>query len=253
LVESVPLCHSVCYEFVINDSEGDGMCDTNGCGSFEIVVKEEVVLSGGDLNILSVHKLSFCLDGSGNVQPQSGVNTGSGSSVIDVVIDFYNDYYPEDISWTISDTTSNSNIYGEESNYDADELRGKLVIKSVTLWNNKCYQFVIQDSVGDGLCSNDFGCGEYGIIVKDDYIFEDGNFGNSDTVSLCLDDSGNFVEPLSECGDDSDFGWKNKAKKNCEWVARKKQKGKKLCGKKGKYRGESKKIRDYCQETCGQC
>ena len=52
---------------------------------------------------------------------------------------------------------------------------------------------------------------------------------------------------------DTEFRWKNKAKKNCEWVAKKKLKGKDLCEKKGKYRGEKAKIKEYCQETCNQC
>jgi len=52
---------------------------------------------------------------------------------------------------------------------------------------------------------------------------------------------------------DTEFRWKNKGKKDCEWVAKKKWKGKNVCKKKGKFRGESGKIRDYCLETCNQC
>lgn len=237
------------------------MCDTEGCGSFELLIQDDVVLRGGDFDILSVHTLSFCLDESGTFQPQAGDddnNTGAGSSMIGVEIDFFSDYnYTSEISWTISDrTTGNNNddIYGEGSNYDADELGGRLIIESVPLWNNRCYDFVIQDSAGDGLCDSELGCGTYGIIVQEEYVyFEAGDFGYSDTLSFCLDGSGNVMEPVPECRDDTEFRWKNKGKKDCEWVAKKKLKGKNLCKKKGKFRGESGKIRDYCLETCNQC
>merc|ERR1712085_81599 len=55
-----------------------------------------------------------------------------------------------------------------------------------------------------------------------------------------------------ECGDDSEFRWKGKAKFNCGWVAKKKGRGKNRCGKKAGG-GQSGRVRDYCQETCNQC
>mmetsp|Transcript_11618 Transcript_11618/g.12709 ORF Transcript_11618/g.12709 Transcript_11618/m.12709 type:complete len:510 (+) Transcript_11618:239-1768(+) len=55
-----------------------------------------------------------------------------------------------------------------------------------------------------------------------------------------------------ECGDNSEFRWKGKAKFNCGWVAKKKGRGKNRCGKKAGG-GQSGRVRDYCQETCDQC
>jgi hypothetical protein len=118
-VESVTLCHSVCYEFVYNDN-GDG------CGKFEIVIQDDVVLSGG---FLDVHKFSFCLDNNGNVRPQSGDNTGSGISIID--IDLFFEKSPDEISWTIFDTTGNRDVYGEGLNYDQNKQ--EMVVESVIL------------------------------------------------------------------------------------------------------------------------
>jgi hypothetical protein len=113
--------------------------------------------------------------------------------------------------------------------------------------NNKCYEFVIQNSEGNGLD------GGYLIWVEGEVVYdEDADFRYSDTVSLCLDDRGNFVEPQSECDDDPTFLWKGKANKNCDWVAKKLNNKPKLCNKRA-YRGESEKIRDYCQQTCNRC
>lgn len=201
----------------------------------------------GFFDFVSVHKFSFCLDDSGNVRPQSGdENTGSGSTIID--IDFFFDDNPNDISWTISDTTGNRDVYWEGLNYDQNE--DEYVIESVMLWKNKCYEFVIQNSEGNGLD------GGYVVIwVKNDPVYDERwgvNFGYSDTFTLCLDDRGNFVEPQSECDDDPTFLWKDRDNKDCVWVAGKLSNVPNFCNKKP-YRGESDRVRDYCPKTCEQC
>merc|ERR1712238_625242 len=96
-----------------------------------------------------------------------------------------------------------------------DENEDEYVIESVMLWKNKCYEFVIQNSEGNGLDG-----GYVVIYVKNKSVYdEDVNFGYSDTFTLCLDDRGNFVEPQSECDDDPTFLWKDRDNKDCVWVA----------------------------------
>jgi len=55
-----------------------------------------------------------------------------------------------------------------------------------------------------------------------------------------------------ECGDDSEYWRKGKAKFNCGWVAKKKGRGKNKC-EKNAFREEGERVKDYCQETCDQC
>merc|ERR1712085_111207 len=91
----------------------------------------------------------------------------------------------EEISWSITDTTSDVSVDG--SAYDSDHGNNE-VVESVTLCHNKCYDFVIQDSAGDGLCDPDNNCGEYGIFVNGEEVYsdEEGDFGSSNTVSFVL-------------------------------------------------------------------
>jgi len=183
-----------------------------------------------------------------SVGPPDEFGCYGGNSNIDIVLNF--DGYAEEISWSITDTTSDVYVDGGSA-YDSDNNNNE-VVESVTLCHNKCYDFDIQDSAGDGLCDPDNNCGEYGIFVNGEEVYsdEDGDFGSSNTVSFCLDGSGNVVEP--ECGDDSDFLWKDRANKDCNWVARKLMRGQNKCGKTAGG-GQSGRVRDYCQETCNQC
>ena len=58
--------------------------------------------------------------------------------------------------------------------------------------------------------------------------------------------------PPQQCIDESDYLFKNKQNKDCEWVGKgnKRKKIRKKCKKKDKING--KKVRDYCQETCAE-
>ena len=48
-----------CYEFVIKDSFGDGMCCADGQGYFKLFVENELEFEGGDGNWNEMSK-SFC-------------------------------------------------------------------------------------------------------------------------------------------------------------------------------------------------
>jgi len=57
--------------------------------------------------------------------------------------------------------------------------------------------------------------------------------------------------PIQQCIDESDYLFKNKQNKDCEWVGKgNKRKIRKKCKKRDKING--KRVRNYCQETCAE-
>jgi len=239
--ESVTLCNNNCYEVVINDSYEDGLCCGEGYGVYKIAINGEVVLRGGVFG--ATETLNFCLDDGGNLLPQSGADNGSGSSIIDIKMLF--DDWPEETSWKITDYDIKSDVYGEVSNYEL-ALAGGGVWQYVTVWNNNCYELVIKDKEGDGN-------GGYGILVQEEEVLSGGEFETVEKISLCLDDSGNFIEPdPSSCEDGGNFTWKNR-NKNCNWVKKKiRKKGEGFCNKKVNPPNQLR-IKDFCQKTCEEC
>jgi len=239
--ESVTLCNNNCYEVVINDSYEDGLCCGEGYGVYKIAINGEVVLRGGVFG--ATETLNFCLDDGGNLLPQSGADNGSGSSIIDIKMLF--DDWPEETSWKITDYDIKSDVYGEVSNYEL-ALAGGGVWQYVTVWNNNCYEFVIKDKEGDGN-------GGYGILVQEEEVLSGGEFETVEKTSLCLDDSGNFIEPdPSICEDGGNFIWKNR-NKNCNWVKKKiRKKGSGFCNKKVDPPNQPR-IKDFCQKACNEC
>jgi len=246
--ESVTLCNNNCYEVVINDKFGGGLCCEEGDGVYKIAINGEVVLRGGKFE--KTEKLNFCLDDGGNLLPQSGADNGSGSSIINIKMLF--DDYPKDTSWKITDYDIKSDVYGEVSNYELDVAGGE-VSQYVSVWNNNCYQFVIKDKIGDGMCCSE-GNGGYGILVQEEEVLSGGEFENVEKTSLCLDDSGNFMEPEpSSCEDGGAFTWKANKNKNCRWVKKKiRRKGDGFCNKKVNPPNQLR-IKDFCQKTCNEC
>lgn len=239
--ESVTLCNNNCYEVVINDSYEDGLCCGEGYGVYKIAINGEVVLRGGVFG--ATETLNFCLDDGGNLLPQSGADNGSGSSIIDIKMLF--DDWPEETSWKITDYDIKSDVYGEVSNYEL-ALAGGGVWQYVTVWNNNCYELVIKDKEGDGN-------GGYGILVQEEEVLSGGEFETVEKTSLCLDDSGNFIEPdPSSCEDGGNFTWKNR-NKNCNWVKKKiRKKGEGFCNKKVDPPNQPR-IKDFCQKACEEC
>jgi len=59
------------------------------------------------------------------------------------------------------------------------------------------------------------------------------------------------VDP-TVCADSNTFKMKGVTKKNCEWVAEQKEKGKNVCNDWAKKTG-TKKVKNFCKETCGKC
>ncbi len=89
------------------------------------------------------------------------------------------DNYPGETSWRIDD---GSTILASGSGYSG---AGSTVVENITLPDG-CYNFVIFDSYGDGICCA-FGSGSYSLNNGTTVLASGGAFGSSETTNFCLD------------------------------------------------------------------
>jgi len=169
----------------------------------------------------------------------------------DLTIKVSTDKFGVETKWTLRDS-NNEEIMKRSyliSFYDNEHT---LCLKS-----DECYDFLIEDSYGDGMCYENF-CGSYSLVLNGQEITSavgdftrsrsfqfctGGGVGNPPSSSSSSEDSNDF------CGDIEEFEFRNDPSKTCEnWVGvGKKKKIKKKCRK--KWLGF--KVFDWCPETCG--
>ena len=100
----------------------------------------------------------------------------------DVNLQITFDNYPEDISWVIND--SNGSAVASGGSYGS-EPDGSTVNLSNCL-STGCYDFVLTDSYGDGLCCN-YGNGSWSIANADGTVYGSGaQFTTTQTASFCV-------------------------------------------------------------------
>jgi len=74
--ETIELCNDNCYAVNIFDHYGDGLCCKEGQGGYEILVQNQVVLSGDKFKFSVTKKL--CLDQNGAFVSDNGDGDGDG-------------------------------------------------------------------------------------------------------------------------------------------------------------------------------
>ena len=187
----------------------------------------------------------------------------------DITLFFKFDDFPDDISWTVTNSQNVLVAETDEPGFYDDILLTK-VTETITVCNNNCYDVTINDNYGNGLCCEE-GNGRYDIRVQGKTVFTGKRFGEQVVERVCLDKNGAFVTSLdndSEDGDDDDddedyyyddeppceddptFKWVNNKgkKKNCKWVAKKKK-----CNKKRKHNGKKQRVFNFCPFSCNEC
>jgi PKD repeat protein len=91
------------------------------------------------------------------------------------------DQYPSETSWEIID--DNGDVLVSGGGYtDQSTLYQQLICLSVG-----CYEFVIYDAYGDGICC-DFGNGSFELTNNTDITIQGGSFGSSEIFNFCLED-----------------------------------------------------------------
>lgn len=173
----------------------------------------------------------FCADGSAVTCDQ------------DLTITLTTDKYGKETSWTLRDSEYEEVMRKSYlvNNYENEQ---KLCVKS-----NECYEFTVWDSYGDGMCTNEEGCGSYYIDLDGEEIHSETNpdFEFSRTVKFCTDTG---VSPPTNCQDSGSLEYNNNPKRSCKnWVGYGSRKEiKKKCKK--DWLGD--KLYNWCPETCGK-
>jgi len=103
-----------------------------------------------------------------------------GSSTSDVVLTIVLDNYPEETTWEVKD---GSNVVATGGNYFS-RPDGSTVTETIAL-NDGCYDFVMYDSYGDGICCS-YGNGSYELTQGSTVLASGGAFGSSETTSICV-------------------------------------------------------------------
>ena len=135
--------------------------------------------------------VATCTDGIQN-QGETGIDCGgpcdpcpSNCSDNEVVITINLDNYPEETSWTITNsggtTVASGGTYGSEPD-------GSTVTITECLADG-CYDFTINDSYGDGICCS-YGNGSYTVTSGGATLASGGSFTFSETTNFCLGGGG---------------------------------------------------------------
>ncbi len=252
-----------CYDFIINDTYGDGMCCSYGSGSYSLTDGTNTLASGGsfthsETTNFCVGSTPTCNDGiqngdetgvdcggscvpcatcndgiqngdetgvdcggscgpcptcndgiqngdetgidcGGSCAPcatcndgiQNGDETGvdcggscapcnSGCNGTEVTVTINFDNYPEETSWLI---IQGGQTFASGSNYGS-QPDGSTYTEVVCLADG-CYDFVIKDAYGDGICCG-YGNGSYSVTNGSTVFVSGGNFGSSETTNFCV-------------------------------------------------------------------
>ena len=138
-----------------------------------------------------------CSDGVQN-QGETGVDCGgpcspcsSSCSDNEVVVTINLDNYPEETSWTI--TNSNGSTVASGGTYGS-EPDGSTVTITECLADG-CYNFTINDAYGDGICCS-YGSGSYNVSSGGNTLASGGAFTSTETTNFCLGGG-----PTATCSD----------------------------------------------------
>ncbi|RMF02493.1 MAG: T9SS C-terminal target domain-containing protein [Bacteroidetes bacterium] len=110
----------------------------------------------------------------------------------DVTVSITLDNYPEETSWTITNssgqTVASGGTYGSQPD-------GSTVVSTPCL-EDGCYTFTINDTYGDGICCS-YGNGSYTVTDPGGTVVASGgSFGSSESTNFCISDG-----PAPTCSD----------------------------------------------------
>ncbi|WP_405574797.1 immunoglobulin-like domain-containing protein [Winogradskyella sp. Asnod2-B02-A] len=121
-----------------------------------------------------------------------GLTTGGGSSSCsNVALSITFDNYPEETAWSLIDASGSTVASGGTYGSQAD---GSTLNINVDCLADGCYDFVITDAYGDGICCS-YGNGSYTLTNSDSGITlaSGASFTSSQTTNFCLGSTGNSV------------------------------------------------------------
>ncbi|WP_299098055.1 immunoglobulin-like domain-containing protein [uncultured Winogradskyella sp.] len=112
---------------------------------------------------------------------------GSGSTCADVSLSITFDNYPEETAWSVVDASGSTVASGGTYGSQAD---GSTLTIDVGCLDVGCYDFVITDTYGDGICCS-YGNGSYSLTNSDtgSVLASGGSFTSSETTNFCIGSS----------------------------------------------------------------
>jgi hypothetical protein len=137
-----------------------------------------------------------CSDGIQN-QGETGVDCGGPECPEcppcldnELTLEIVFDDYPQDISWSLKNSAGTTIAF--DGNFGAEYV-GSTIFYDMCLPDD-CYDLIILDSYGDGLCCNE-GIGSYSLSSSSgDVLASGGAFGSGETTNFCLDS-----DPPTDC------------------------------------------------------
>lgn len=193
-ITSVNCLDDGCYDFVINDTYGDGICCAYGQGSYTVTSENgDVLASGGEFNEEEV--TNFCLTGTSTPTCSDGIQNGQETGIDcggpdcepcstacnDVDVEIVLDDYPGETEWNIrnanNEVVASGGPYGQNS-------PGETISVSECLPDG-CYDFEIFDSYGDGICCA-YGNGSYEVSSDGSVLASGGAFGYNEVSNFCI-------------------------------------------------------------------
>ena len=163
------------YNFIIYDSYGDGICCSQGNGSYTLTSDGVTLGSGG--NFGSSETASFTIESGGS-------DDGGGSSCTntEAALSLTTDNYGSETSWELKDSSGNTLYSG--SGYASNSSYAETFCLV-----DGSYDFTIFDTYGDGICCA-YGEGSYSLTSGGNTLGSGGAFGASETVSFTIGTGG---------------------------------------------------------------
>ncbi len=127
-----------------------------------------------------------------------GGGGGGGTACTDteVSISITFDNYPEETSWSI--TNSNGTTVASGGTYGSQADGSTLTLTECL--PDGCYDFTITDAYGDGICCS-YGNGSYSVTGGGSTLASGGSFGASESTNFCLGGSGGGGGSTATCND----------------------------------------------------
>lgn len=135
---------SGCYDFTILDRYGDGICCAYGRGFYSIAINGVLVkMSDGEYGVSETTE--FC----------------TTDTFWRFQLDLHTDKFGNEIQWTLTNDEDHSTLVANDGHYESDSL-----VSFNTVILGGCYEFIIRDTYGDGICCAQ-GDGGYSISIGD--------------------------------------------------------------------------------------
>ncbi|TYA52278.1 immunoglobulin-like domain-containing protein [Formosa maritima] len=111
-------------------------------------------------------------------------NGGSGPSCSNITLSIKFDNYPEETAWSVRNSSGTTIASGGTYGSQAD---GSTLNINVGCLDDGCYDFIITDTYGDGICCS-YGSGSYTLTNSDtgETLASGGQFTSSQTTNFCL-------------------------------------------------------------------